>query len=402
MDRDYQQTDVLIVGGGVAGPALACALRDTDLTITLIEKSDEPADTARGDHLQPRTCEILQRWGVLADLFQRGAEKRSGAIWLTKDGEVLMNSSIADLPVPHPYFAFLNHEKISETLIASAARSPTFEMIRPIRNWWLEKSPERRKLVRITLTDGSERYFSAAMLVGADGRASRTRKFAEIESESRTYDNPISVLFADNLDSDPTNSVRVFLSDNCMVSVIPRTGGGCKIGVPMPPTEVSDWRKADNATLEKRLGEIVPALKVANVRFGDAYPPIFLQTGAWVNDNIVLIGDACHAMHPARSQGMNIAIGCIDELAARLSHESSPLDVDKVAALLADYEAQVKPRIDPLLAENHRSGLEMDDMKGERHGKIVESILRLQSNPAALHQYSMNAAGYPDPSTGKT
>ena len=402
MAQEHEVTDVLIIGGGVAGPALACALRDTDLKITLIEKSDAPADTARGDHLQPKTCEILERWGVLEDVFKCGAEKRRGATWLTKDGEVLMHSSIAELPISHPYFAFLNHEKISTTLLAAAARSSNFEIVRPIRNWWLENSPERNKLVRIGLTDGTERLISTGMLVGADGRASRTRKFVGIESESRTYSNPISVLFADNRDSDPANNVRVFLSDGCMVSVIPRTGGGCKIGIPMPPEDVKDWRKADAATLKKRLYEIVPTLNVDNLRFGDAYPPIFLQTRSWVKDNVVLIGDACHAMHPARSQGMNIAIRCIDELAARLMREASPLDAGNVASILADYEAEMKPRIDPLLAQNHRSGLEMDDMNAARHAKTVESIERLQSDPKALHRYSMNAAGYGDSGTSNT
>jgi 2-polyprenyl-6-methoxyphenol hydroxylase-like FAD-dependent oxidoreductase len=60
-----ERVDVLIVGGGIAGAALACALSDTGLSILLIDRSDRPLDTARGDHLQPRTLEILREWGIL-------------------------------------------------------------------------------------------------------------------------------------------------------------------------------------------------------------------------------------------------------------------------------------------------------------------------------------------------
>ncbi|HIG35614.1 MAG TPA: FAD-dependent oxidoreductase, partial [Gammaproteobacteria bacterium] len=52
-------TDILIIGGGVAGSALACGLRRKGYRVVLIEKSNKPQDTARGDHLQPYVCEIL-------------------------------------------------------------------------------------------------------------------------------------------------------------------------------------------------------------------------------------------------------------------------------------------------------------------------------------------------------
>lgn len=83
------QTDVLIIGGGIAGPAVAAALRGRGLKTLLIERSAEPADTARGDHLQPRVCEVLDKWGVLPELFKAGAEKRLGSKWLSSAGDLL-------------------------------------------------------------------------------------------------------------------------------------------------------------------------------------------------------------------------------------------------------------------------------------------------------------------------
>ena len=71
-------TDVLIVGGGISGAALAARLAPLGWNIVLIERNPDPIDTARGDHLQPYTAELLDRWGLLDNFMAAGAEKRMG------------------------------------------------------------------------------------------------------------------------------------------------------------------------------------------------------------------------------------------------------------------------------------------------------------------------------------
>jgi len=110
-------TDILIIGGGVAGSALACGLRHKGYRVVLIEKSNKPQDTARGDHLQPYVCEILDKWGVLDHFFQAGAEKRGGSLWYDRKGTEIMNANVSKLNIPHPYFLYLNHENIHEIWI---------------------------------------------------------------------------------------------------------------------------------------------------------------------------------------------------------------------------------------------------------------------------------------------
>ena len=58
-------TDILIVGAGIAGTALAARLAPLGWNITLVERSAAALDTARGDHLQPYTAELLDRRGLL-------------------------------------------------------------------------------------------------------------------------------------------------------------------------------------------------------------------------------------------------------------------------------------------------------------------------------------------------
>ena len=84
-------TDILIVGGGISGAALAARLAPLGWNIVLVERNPDPIDTARGDHLQPRTAELLDRWGLLERFMVAGAEKRMGTTWKSVDGDVLLD-----------------------------------------------------------------------------------------------------------------------------------------------------------------------------------------------------------------------------------------------------------------------------------------------------------------------
>ncbi len=58
--------DVVVVGGGIAGASLACALAREDLGVTLLEASEEYQDRVRG--------ESMQLWGV-REARQLGVER---------------------------------------------------------------------------------------------------------------------------------------------------------------------------------------------------------------------------------------------------------------------------------------------------------------------------------------
>ena len=125
-------TEVLIIGGGVAGSAAACALSKKGYEVLLLEKSEKPQDTARGDHLQPAVCEILGKWDVLDRFFKSGAKKRAGSLWFDEDANFLMDANVSKLNIPEPYFMFMNHEDISGVFVSAAAENQNFSFMCPI------------------------------------------------------------------------------------------------------------------------------------------------------------------------------------------------------------------------------------------------------------------------------
>lgn len=72
------EADVVIVGGGVAGLSMACALGAAGLRATLFERTPKIPPINRGDTLQPPVFPLLERSGALGAISRR-ANRIGGA-----------------------------------------------------------------------------------------------------------------------------------------------------------------------------------------------------------------------------------------------------------------------------------------------------------------------------------
>jgi len=384
--------DLAIVGGGIAGPALAAAVADAGYRTVLVERSAEPLDTARGDHLQPITCELLERWNVLQAMFARGAERRLGSRWQLPDGELILDAPVDELPIPHPYYIYLHHELISEVLLRAAARNPDFTLLRPATARIVRdaESPGRHTLtIESAVGPGT---LTARCIAIADGRASRNRKALGIEARMHHYENPLLTLFAKRTFADPRNDVHVYLTDAGIVSVIPRIRGEWKIGFPLPRERLSRWTSASPEALGRMLTELVPALTGIVPRVAGVYPVAMVNAARWVDGNCVLLGDACHSLHPGRSQGMNVALRGVARLAELMQQSGFP--TGDTMGLLGAFEADLKPPIDARLEDNHARGLDMDRMGSASVARMRSAMQRVAASPNARRRYCMTSAGY--------
>ena len=387
------ETDVLIIGGGVAGSAMACSLTGRGYRVILLEKSEKPQDTARGDHIQPYVCNILNQWGVLDSFFEAGAKRRSGSLWFDESAKFLMDANVSKLDIPQPFFMFINHEDISEVFIKFASKDDNFSIFRPIINCQHISTNDDESLYKLVLKDKTEHIISTKLVVGADGIASNITKKFELERETFRYDRALAVLFSKEYQADSHNNLRTYLTDRGIVTMIPRANGGCKIGLTIDRNEVKEWKKMSDDDYTKFIGSLVPEYKSLPMYSAGIYPPSMIIAKRWVKDNLVLIGDACHGLHPGRSQGMNTTIKCIDQLVKLL-----PKDIDfnkqQVTEALETYQNIMKGEINHLLESNHKMGLAMD--KFDRESKVAEinKYIELENDQEKGRTYRMNSAGY--------
>jgi kynurenine 3-monooxygenase len=84
---------------------------------------------------------------------------------------------------------------------------------------------------------------------------------------------------------------------------------------------------------------------------------VTISTAPWTyKGNVVLIGDACHAVYPFLAQGMNSAFEDALELTDSLARHSTD-----TAAALTRYYTRRKPNTDALAAMSHTNFAELRD-----------------------------------------
>jgi 2-polyprenyl-6-methoxyphenol hydroxylase-like FAD-dependent oxidoreductase len=408
MQAQHINCDILIVGAGIAGAAMACALRNRGYSIVHVEMSDRPLDTARGDHLQCSVVETLDAWDALPAFWKAGAEKRHAARYLTTDGDMILNIDYSTLPLPHPYYLYLHHDLLAETFLQVAAENPRYTLFRPARARDFDVGPEGVRSLTIRLADNQVPVgfqprqsvtIAPRIVVGADGRSSRVRDVLGFSSDQHEYENPIVVHFAPRLseDEDPLNQVTSFLGPKGSISRIPRAFNQWKVGITIRKSEIAFWKTAAPAQRKAAVAEYAPQLGLLDLEVAGFYPVKLLNTHRWVQGNTVLVGDACHAMHPARGQGMNVAIRCLNKLLPFLPEPADLADPERVAHQLLAYEAAVKPGIDRILATNHALGEDRDSLDPAIAAKTIENLRAIQADPLRLQDYCIAAAGYAGP-----
>jgi len=384
--------DLAIVGAGIAGSALAAALADTGLSVVLIDKRNSPLDTARGDHIQPSMLDVLEKWGVLDRLIKAGAERRHGTRWFDAAGHKILSVPVPEGELRHPWFLFLNHELIGNVLMQRALEG-RLQSWSGVQRWHVERNNDKW-LLNFDLADGTRIARRATLLVGADGAGSLMRTRLHIETTRHHYQYPIAVLYGKARELPEKRTLDVHLTRDRMVSLIPRVQGGSKIGFPIDASELSHWRSLSSADICATLRAWSSAIDLTEAEFGAIYPPVSLSTAPWRGPGpAVLIGDASHAMHPARSMGMNTCFRVAEQLRQLLQPLASGFLQADATAILAHFEDTFRPELEQRLAENHAAGVQMDTLNGEGFQALSKKLEAVKGDNTLLTAMARNAAG---------
>ncbi len=383
--------DIAIIGSGIAGGALAAALKGSGLSVLILDRRSGPLDTARGDHIQPAMQPVLSRWGVLDRLLEAGAERRAGTRWFDAAG-----GHIVTVPVPQRddcagAFLFLNHEKIGDILLDTAEEAGAV-IITGLSDWSLTRAAG---CWRVNWQSGDlSPSATCTVLVAADGTASTVRSRLKIGLDRHRYQYPIAILFGREQGVSDERTLDVYLAEERMVSLIPRTGGTTKVGFPVSPEDIGFWKTGSGEALQRRLDEWCPGVSFDSVAFGAIYPPVSQQSEPYRGEGaLVLIGDARHAMHPARSMGMNTCFRVADQLADSLRCLRSGFSEAQVAPLLSEFETRFEQELTPRLSENHAAGLQMDTITGGGFAALREQLQLAAGDERILGGMALKAAG---------
>lgn len=392
-------TDVLIVGAGPTGLALAAQLIAFGATVRIIDRRTTPVRPSRALVVQPRTLEMLRPIGVTPALVARGETTASARLHLGgREVTVPMHDpGLRDTPYP---FLLVLRQAETEAVLRDHLRERALTV-----EWGTEFRSSTTAASGVVAVlrhgDGAEERVEVGYVAGCDGADSAVRRDVGIDFVGDAYRQ--SVVLADvAIDAElPAEPVHAFVSPHGGLVLF---AGG----------EHAPWRvilirgrrsreagALDADGLRSRVATLTAGrVVVRDVAWISDIPQQHRLASAFRSGRVVLAGDAAHVHSPAGARGMNTGIQDACNLGWKLG-----LVVVGVGdeALLDTYDAERRPaaRMSLLLTHLIFFGEAADHPVLERARAalaplVVPPTARLSwPRRFALHTIGQLGVGYP-------
>lgn len=301
--------DLITIGGGLGGAALAKVMADQGARVLVLESETRFRDRVRG--------EAMVSWGV-SEAIDLGIYEilKSAGGWdieylevVLGGGEPVRRHLRTTTKHSAPRFNFY-HPDIQEALLQAASDAGASVQ----RGAWVRHLGKDKTRKVVANSGGSEIEFTARIVVGADGKYSRTRGWAGFQ----TLENPdltfCAGLLLDDMSApeDTTHNFRVF-HKSLNALLFPQRSGKVRAYL-CYPTAWGEQLSADKDV--RRFIDWSIEAGAPEDYFANAIPvgPLasFKSASTWVErpyrDGVALVGDAAGATDPMWGQGLSLTL----------------------------------------------------------------------------------------------
>lgn len=330
--------DILIVGGGLNGPALGLALAQSGFRVAVIDARPAPLRAEAGFDgrayalaiASKRLLTVIGVWGRLAGKSQpmlkiKASDGVAGQgpapFFLTFDHAELEEGPVGYMVEDrHLYAAFLDAMRDAPNLTLLSGESVVSQEV---------------SAATIAVMLASGRQLTARVLIGCDGRGSGVAARAGIARNGWGY-GQTALVTAVRHEKDHQGTAHQFFMPEGPLAILPLPGGRHSSIV---------WSETDAhaaaiqalsdaeylAALRPRFGDFLGEISLAGERF--TYPLSLSLAASFVAPRLALVGDAAHGVHPIAGQGLNLGlrdVGALAEvltLAARRGEDIGAADV---------------------------------------------------------------------------
>ena len=366
--------DVLIVGAGPTGTALAIDLARRGLSFRLIDKEPTAFGGSRAKGIQPRTLEVFDDLGVLLDVLNRGGPYPKMGIHLgplTIPWRMIEKGNPGP-DVPHPDTLLIPQ---NSTIRVLHERLGTFGAQVELGTELIEFATDATGITAQLSTSRGAEELTARYIVGADGGSSRVRKMAGIKFEGITDEADRMLIVDAAVDGDLSRTYW---------HVWPGARGRFVGACPLPHSELFQWmiRLAPDENPPSTAAEINEKVRsltgnkklfLRDINWQSIFRPNIRLAENYRRGRVFLAGDAAHVHTPAGAQGLNTGVGDAYNLGWKLGQVLAGAP----DALLDTYETERRPIAAHVLGLSTKkfAAIGTLDPKSARRGKDEKQLL---------------------------
>lgn len=312
--------DIAIVGGGLVGASLACALAPLGYRLVVLEKTplraaSQPSYDDRTLALSHSSCRILEGLGLWPDLEPHAtAIKEIIASEPGRPGKVELKASEMNLSA---FGNVVEARSFGAVVLDRIAKLENVELRCPATVCGIDTRDEAATL---SLAEGGS--IETRLIVAADGASSAVRELLEIPVKEHDYRQTAIIC---NITPEQHHNGRAFerLTATGPFAILPHAGERCGLVWSVASEDAAGLMEMDEPEF----------LKAANSRFGNnlgrfirmgqrsSYPLKLVIAEQDIHQRCVIIGNAAHTIHPIGAQGFNLGLRDVAVLSELLANE---------------------------------------------------------------------------------
>lgn len=329
------QADIAIAGGGVVG-ALAALM----LSKSLPQQRISVIDAAPADARDPRTLALAYKTQQLfarEGLWQGQAAKNAAAIehiHVSDRG----GAGSSTLHAPRQRVEALGYvvgaHYIQQDLMAACREQPNISWLSETR---VAQVQQHQNDVELSLQGKEKGSVSAKLLIAADGANSTTREQLGIKLQRTDY-NQVALIANIELDKHHQQWAWERFTESGPIALLPQPGRDVALVWCVSAEDAGAISALDDASFLRQVQKAFGyrAGRFLKVKDRASYPLSLLLAERTVHHRAVILGNACHTLHPIAGQGYNLGVRDVEAL-VRVLTQSNSQDPGDYQQLL-DYE----------------------------------------------------------------
>ncbi|MSP52914.1 MAG: hypothetical protein EXR81_01510 [Gammaproteobacteria bacterium] len=299
------QFDIIIIGGGMVGLALAIALKDTPLKIAIIdtELPDFNYDTKTYDlrvsAINLGSLNFFIELGVWSAIEQERVSAYDKMLVWTKNSTLAFSAN----DVNKPELGFIVENRvIRKCLWGELQQQENVTFIVPCKLKSVKIDPDNAKLETI---DG--KIMSAKLLIGADGAQSWLRQQLKFVVKKSSYGHTALVTTVQTELAHEHTAYQYFLPEGTVAFLPLANPNHCSIVWYHTAEKTQNLKNYSEAEFNVQLNLIFD--KLGEISVSDrrlSFPLNKQHIEHYVQNRVAFIGDAAHTIHPLAGQGVNL------------------------------------------------------------------------------------------------